>query len=61
MKCKETVLVRDTLRYTGRGRGGFEMHYRERQCPRDAWPNGYCWQHPASYPNYLKAAEERKR
>jgi len=45
-RCKATVSHRDTYRYTGRGKTGFELHYRSRkQCKRKALDNGYCWQH----------------
>jgi hypothetical protein len=44
-QCKETVYIRDTYRRTGRGKTGFEMHYRSQQCSRRAKDNGYCWQH----------------
>ena len=44
-KCKATVYHRDTYRYTGRGKSGFELYYRPRQCKRKAQLNGLCWQH----------------
>lgn len=47
-KCQEMVYVKDTYRYTGRTPSRFEMHYRYRQCSRNAKPNAYCWQHQAS-------------
>lgn len=40
-----TVYVKDTYRYSGRGKGGFTMHYTRKQCSRNAEENGYCWQH----------------
>jgi len=43
--CKAIVSHRDTYRYTGRGKTGFELHYRRRQCKRKALVNGYCYQH----------------
>lgn len=56
-QCQETVRVRDTWRYSGRGRGGFSMHYRRQQCRRlTANANGYCWQHQ---PRVALAAEPR--
>ncbi len=54
-QCKETVYIRDTYRYSGRGRSGFTMHYRRQQCSRKAkGDTGYCWQHA------WKAAAERR-
>ena len=44
-RCKATIWKRDTYRYTGRGKSGFEMHYNERRCSRSAVTNGYCKQH----------------
>jgi hypothetical protein len=44
-QCKETVFRRDTYRRTGRGKGGFELHYVRGQCARPATNGGYCWQH----------------
>lgn len=44
-KCHERVYIREQLRYTGRGKGGFERHYNERQCNRKAQFGNYCWQH----------------
>lgn len=44
-QCSEIIFVRDTYRYTGRGKSGFEMHYTERQCSRRAYKGGYCRQH----------------
>ena len=43
--CKATVWERDCYRYTGRGKGGFEMHYNRHQCRRTATHGDYCWQH----------------
>ena len=47
--CKAIVSVRDTYRYTGRGKTGLELHYKGRRCFRKAGDNGYCYQH-----NHLK-------
>jgi len=44
-QCKAIVGHRDTYRRTGRGKTGFELHYRRKQCKRKAMDNGYCWQH----------------
>jgi len=44
-RCKAIVYHRDMYRYTGRGKTGFEMHYRQKQCKRKALDNGYCYQH----------------
>jgi hypothetical protein len=44
-RCREVVYVRDTYRYTGRGRSGFELHYTRKRCSRKAKYDGYCWQH----------------
>ncbi len=33
-RCEALVYERNTYRYTGRTRSGFEMHYNERQCKR---------------------------
>jgi hypothetical protein len=43
--CQAAVWHRDTYRYTGRGKTGFEMHYRREQCKRRAGSNGLCYQH----------------
>lgn len=44
--CQETVYIRDTWRYSGRGRGGFSMHYTERHCQRFVRQGETrCWQH----------------
>ncbi len=46
-RCLETVFVKDVYRRTGRGPGGFEMHYNEQQCSRKHQEERqYCWQHP---------------
>lgn len=46
-RCPAAVYERDTYRYTGRVKGGFERHYRRRQCERKRGPGeqGLCWQH----------------
>jgi hypothetical protein len=44
-RCRETVEIRDTYRYTGRVKGGFELMYTSRRCSRPATNGGYCWQH----------------
>lgn len=53
-RCTAQIWKRDTYRRTGRGKGGFEMHYSRQQCSRRAllsanWrePNGV-W-HPAGW------------
>lgn len=46
-RCKAAVWKRDTYRYTGRVRGGFELHYTKEQCKRKPTHDGYCWQHAA--------------
>lgn len=46
-QCKEIVTVRDTYRYSGRGKHGFTMHYTRKQCSRKANESGFCWQHEA--------------
>ena len=44
-RCHTRVYRRETYRYTGRGRNGFERHYAENQCSRKAKFDGFCWQH----------------
>lgn len=45
-QCQQRIYVRDVLRYTGRGPGGFQMRFEHRQCQRIAKADGdYCWQH----------------
>ena len=44
-RCAEVVYRRDTLRRTGRGPSGFEMHYNRGQCTRQAMNGIHCWQH----------------
>jgi hypothetical protein len=52
-RCKGATFKRDTYRYTGRGKGGFEMHYIQGECTRRANASGYCWQHQPMYaPTY---------
>ena len=46
-QCMETVYVKDVYRRTGRGPGGFEMHYTRQQCSRKSQTDReFCWQHP---------------
>lgn len=46
MQCRAVVYRRDTYRYTGRVKGGFEMHYARGQCKRQAVDGGkFCTQH----------------
>ncbi len=46
-QCEEIVYVKDCYRRTGRGPGGFEMHYNRQQCSRNAQEGRkFCWQHP---------------
>lgn len=48
LRCVAVVWKRDTLRYTGRTKGGFEMHYTQAQCARAATcPDRLCRQHAA--------------
>lgn len=44
-RCNCTVHRRDTYRYTGRGKGGFEMHYLNGRCSRKAKEGDLCRQH----------------
>lgn len=44
-RCKATIYKRDTYRYTGRVKSGFEMHYTEEQCSRRSVQDSRCWQH----------------
>ena len=44
-RCQAVVWKRDCLRYTGRGPGGFSMHYTEKQCGRTATHGEWCHQH----------------
>lgn len=48
-RCREYVYVRDTYRYTGRTKSGFELHYTRKRCSRKAGADGYCWQHRAGH------------
>lgn len=46
--CRAQVWQRDTYRYSGRGPGGFSLHYNRRQCQRAPLADSaYCWQHAA--------------
>ena len=49
MKCNAVIYKRDTYRYTGRGRNGFEMHYTRLRCSRKASHGEWCWQHKNGY------------
>ena len=44
-QCSYIVYIRDTYRYTGRSKNGFEMHYNKRECKRKATHGDRCWQH----------------
>jgi len=44
-RCSYIVYIRDTYRYTGRGKNGFEMHFNKRECKRKATHGDKCWQH----------------
>lgn len=46
-QCQAVVYKRDTYRYTGRGRSGFELHYRRDRCARLAAIGDWCRQHAA--------------
>lgn len=61
-RCQSVVYKRDTLRYSGRTKSGFEMHYRRCQCQRRATDSRglFCWQHAeqdgtvqANYSRYM--------
>lgn len=43
--CEAVVFTREQLRYTGRGKNGFERHHIRHQCKRLAVNGGYCKQH----------------
>lgn len=46
MRCQAQIYKRDTYRRTGRGKSGFEMHYRKEQCSRKAVEGQeFCNQH----------------
>jgi hypothetical protein len=49
MRCAAVVYKRDTYRRTGRGKDGFEMHYDECRCKRQATDGKWCWQHDDTY------------
>lgn len=51
-RCKVAVFVKDTYRYTGRGKGGFEMRYTKRQCSRRAIKDGCCKIHQGHFKSY---------
>jgi hypothetical protein len=44
-RCQALIFKRDTYRYTGCGKSGFEMHYSEEQCSRAAKVGDLCKQH----------------
>lgn len=44
-RCQAVIYKRDTHRYTGRGRSGFQMHYDKEQCSRAAKTGDLCGQH----------------
>lgn len=49
-RCLAVVYKRDTYRYTGRGRNGFEMHYTKCQCSfaaRDG--SNFCGKHSGKH------------
>ena len=54
-RCEAIVFQREQLRYTGRGKHGFERHYVKRQCRRRAKGHGLCRQH-SLMPNILREA-----
>lgn len=56
-RCAATVWKRDCLRYTGRGPGGFSMHYTEKQCGRTATHGEWCFQHHSRNPIRCRWAE----
>lgn len=45
-RCQALIRKRDTYRYTGRTKSGFEMHYTKEQCPFRAVKDGRCGKHP---------------
>jgi hypothetical protein len=44
-RCKALIRKRDTYRYTGRTKSGFEMHYHKEQCAKIAVINNHCKEH----------------
>lgn len=44
-RCQAVIYKRDTYRYSGRGRGGFEMHYSKEQCSHAATFGEWCGKH----------------
>lgn len=55
-QCLATVWKRDTYRRTGRGKTGFELHFKQCRCQRRTQDeSGYCWQH-AAYAGQKSAA-----
>lgn len=57
-QCSQTVYIRDTYRYTGRTKSGFELHYDERRCSRKAVVGKYCKQHAIVRKNRGQSVEE---
>lgn len=56
-RCLATVYIKDQYRRTGRGPGGFEMHYTKQQCSRKHQEGRkYCWQHPYTLYRAKRAA-----
>ena len=53
-RCEAGIYKRDTLRYTGRGSSGFEMHYTYERCSHKVKINGRCGKHQnkARFSNY---------
>ena len=50
-RCAAQVRKRDAYRYTGRTKGGFEMHYTRQQCSRNPLNDSeWCWQHDIGQP-----------
>jgi hypothetical protein len=59
-QCQETVYTRGAYRYSGRGRGGFSMHYERHQCRRFIKAGEtHCWQHQPSGGYVSRAEAER--
>jgi len=60
--CDERVFKRDTYRRTGRGPSGFEMHYTECRCTRQALPEKTkCWQHDPETRNARQMRSHHRR
>ena len=59
-RCLETVYIKEQYRRTGRGPGGFEMHYTKQQCSRKRQEGReHCWQHPYGEYRAKRAASWR--